>query len=172
MNDADQTEMLRQLELLRSHIERVAQSYGIYPAEDVFQEVVLRCCRAAMRINWHNNQSAWVMTVAINVVIDLSRRCRVRREIGGLDEAGLEGGLPQDEPTSEAMDSGVIQRVIGRLRPSIQTVIRAKFWEQRPDEDVAHELGVTTAAVRQMRSRGMKQMRLSLAQEDTNDREA
>lgn len=166
---AEHREMLRQLQQLQPHIKQLASKFGIRATEDVVQEVSLRCIQSSKAINWLKDQSAWVMTVTRNIVIDLSRRCRVRREICDIEATVLEDRSIRPRPDIEETRPVVIHQAIDRLRPSIRMAIRAKFWDHRPDEDVAHELGVTAPAVRQMRSRGLKQIKVALCRQQLGD---
>jgi RNA polymerase sigma-70 factor (ECF subfamily) len=145
-------------------------------AADISQEVLLR---VLLKVSEFERKTfrGWVWQIAHRKIVDLCRqRNRQPRALGGSgarrqienrpdpDCAGL-GQDPEEGPASD-MNSLVVRRLLGVIRADFPERTYQAFWRTAVDgltaAEVAEELGMTIAAVRQAKCRVLKRLREEL----------
>ena len=121
-------------------------------AEDVLQEVWLRCRAARGRVD---APRAWLRVVTRNLALDHVRRRAGRRETGLADH---ETGLAAPESPAAAIEtSAALVAAVGRLLTTLSPLERAVYFLHQSLDwdhgDVARLLGRSDAAVRQLHRR-------------------
>lgn len=143
---------------------------------DVMQEVFAAVARHIERFGYRQPSDSfrgWLWTVTRNKARDYLRsRQRQWDSPGGstalrrLAEFADESALPEDEPTGDAEISGLIRRGLEQVRAQFTQRTWDAFWRCSIDglstEEVAKQLGMTPAGVRQARSRVLRRLRLQL----------
>jgi RNA polymerase sigma-70 factor, ECF subfamily len=119
----------------------------------------------------------WLRTVALRVALDLLRKRRrevlfqpddLQREV---DDA--EGTVPGADTSAEVIEQSdlaaarrKLERALSVLNPRYAKVIRLRILEERPREEVARELGVSTATFDVVLHRAMSALRKAVAPND------
>ena len=104
--------------------------------------------------------AAWLFRIAANAIVDRSKRAAKERDVPSPDpppEVGLE----------EIEQRAHLFRLVERLPPDQHRVIVMRFAEQKRIREIAHELGRTEGAVKQLQLRGLQNLRARLS--DRND---
>jgi RNA polymerase sigma-70 factor (ECF subfamily) len=145
---------------------------------DVGQEVFLSVHRGIGRFDPQHARATfrgWLWTITRNAV--LQWQWRRRREPVGRGGSTAEAQLAQipdqwesasaDEPPSTANETAsLLRRALRQIRPTVETQTWAAFWNTavlgRPASEVAEEMGLTPAAVRQAKSRMLRRLRRQL----------
>lgn len=68
-----------------------------------------------------------------------------------------------NDTLAEAEDSMVIQEALSLLTPTQQKVIVATVLEERTEQEVANEMGVSKQAVNRMKERALNKLRKDLS---------
>jgi RNA polymerase sigma factor (sigma-70 family) len=122
-------------------------------ARDIAQETMARAF-----VHWRRASKypeAWVSRVASNIGIDqLRRRGRLRH-----DESPI-----ATNPDSLALERMELVRVLAALPRRQREVVVMRYLADRPESDVARELGCSPGTVKQHASRGLAALRISLTQ--------
>ncbi len=155
-------------QLVRRHVKRIhalAQRMlnDAHEAEDVTQEVFLRCWRAAPR--WRPGQAkfeTWMHRVAINLCYDRLRR---RRE-----KPDAEAGMSMADPSLGASDAWLaaqraarVQAALARLPERQRAAIALCHFEEVPQRDAAAALDVSLDALESLLARGRRALRDALS---------
>src|SRR5881628_301056 len=126
-------------------------------AEDLTSEVFHQALANLARFEWRGVPfAAWLFRIAANAIIDRAKRAAKERDVPGPDEPA-EVGLEDIEQRAQLF------RLVCQLPPDQHRVIVMRFAEQKRIREIAHELGRTEGAVKQLsrdRARGLR-LRLS-----------
>ena len=133
-------------------------------AEDLTQEVFLRLHRSLEKLDPERDPSAWVFTVAINLVRDHWRSREHRRRgdhsdltvLAALPE-GRAGGDAQEELERE-QDAKLLRQAIMGLGEQDRELIMMRSFGGMSTEELAEILKSNSAAVRQRFSRALKRL--------------
>ncbi len=128
-------------------------------AEDLTQLTFERALRAWSRFDPRGgSESAWLLTIARNALIDHTRRDRSAL-IHPLDERQLPamGG-----PEERFAGSAELVEALARLSDRDREVIALRFGGQLADPDIAAQMGLTVANVQQIVSRSLRKLRVWL----------
>ncbi|NOZ21356.1 MAG: sigma-70 family RNA polymerase sigma factor [Planctomycetes bacterium] len=135
-------------------------------AEDLAADVFVRVMRAIARQD--GSFVAWVYKIAANVVIDHSRREKLRQ------------GVPMDENITETMagasDSAMtatrhidLHEAISRLTEEQRELVTLKFIQGLSNTEVAAITGRKAGAIRVLQFRALSSLREMLSDEEKND---
>ena len=128
-------------------------------AEDVCQETLLRAWRNASILDESQGSvSAWLFTVARNIVNDEARTKRARSEIpmGELPE-------PQGHDDSEQLlTTWLVADAVTRLSPEHRAVLQECYFNGRPVAEAARRLGIPEGTVKSRTHYALRALRLAL----------
>ena len=125
-------------------------------AEDVSQEVMLKLCRNADRIESESHLKHWLIRVTVNECANLFRSPWRRRTLP------LEEGMLREADDAPAPNDR-LDAALEKLKPNQRTVIHLFYYEDMSTEEIARALGVRPAAVRERLHRARKKLKQLLA---------
>lgn len=127
-------------------------------AEDLTSDVFHRALANLRKYEWRGLPfAAWLIRIASNAVADQSKRAT--REVAGSDDP-QETGV---EPDLEAIEHRArLFHLVGRLPKDQRHVIVQRFVEQRSIREIAHELGRSEGAVKQLQFRALESLRIQM----------
>jgi RNA polymerase sigma-70 factor (ECF subfamily) len=143
---------------------------------DVGQEVLMAVFRGIGKFDPHQPHATfrgWLWTITRNSILQLRRRI-VPQGVGGSTALGRLAGIPDpwgslswDEPPSNPDDTTMLlTRALNQIRPSLDPLTWDAFWRTavigRSAPEVAAELGMTSMAIRQAKSRILRRLRKQL----------
>ncbi len=144
--------------LYEHHFERV---YGFVArrvgdrntAQDLTADVFHQALAHLPRFEWRGAPfAAWLLRIAANAVVDHAQRSARERMV------------PDPEPVEEVSLEDVQQRarlfrLVDELPADQRTVVTMRFAEQRSIREIAHHLGRSEGAVKQLQFRGLQNLR-------------
>lgn len=114
-------------------------------AEDVSQEVFVKCYRALNSFNQRSQFSTWLYRIAYNHSIDQMKKMKTRGITQELDSLSIQPAASQTS-SSENMDQqkveSVLKETIGSLVPEDQIIIILYYYEDRPLKEIAEIVGL------------------------------
>lgn len=127
-------------------------------AEDIVQEVLLRLWNIRSRLEAYRSVEALAVQVTKNLAID---RLRVRRRPRGeVEQLALDSGTKNPAEQLEERDAAAcIRRLIDRLPPLQQTIVRMKDVQGYEIAEIAAITGTAPEAIRVNLSRARKKIR-------------
>jgi len=126
-------------------------------AEDLTSEVFHQALANLARFEWRGVPfAAWLFRIAANAIVDRAKRAAKERDLPAPDEPA-EVGLEDIEQRAHLF------RLVGQLPPDQHRVIVMRFAEQKRIREIAHELGRTEGAVKQLQLRGLQNLRARLS---------
>lgn len=141
---------------------------------DIAQEVFLTAFRRVDRFD-RNRENAtfrgWLWTVARSRIVDYFRaQPNKQRAYGGstalANMNSVEDPLPVDEPTEVDQAAALLHRALDQIRVEFKANTWDLFWRStvlnHPTDLIAGENNVSTAAVRQAKSRVLRRLRKQL----------
>lgn len=132
-------------------------------AQDVVQEVFLRAWRSAASFDAElASLRVWLFAIARNVVIDESRRARVRPWQAPVDAAHAEQAQPTVRFDESSVDAWIVEEALGRLSEQHRTALVHIYLLGRPHGEVAAEQGIPLGTLRSRVFYGLKALRLTL----------
>jgi len=156
--EAAQADPARFADLYEIHFERVyafiaSRVRNRQEAEDLTSEVFRHALQNLKRFEWRGAPfSAWLLRIAANMMAD--RWQRVARD------AGEPPPDPPDKAASEDIERrALLYQLVDALPPDQRRVIVARFVEEKSIRDLAHELGRTEGAVKQLQFRALQTLR-------------
>lgn len=124
-------------------------------AEDVTAEVFHEALRNLGRFQWRGAPfAAWLLRIAANTLADRWQRAARNGRISVDDLADGDIGA-QPEAESRAM----LYQLVDRLPADQRLVILRRFVDQRNTREIAHELGRSEGAVKQLQFRALETLR-------------
>lgn len=135
---------------------------GNWPdAEDVAQDVFLRVWRGAERYRGGTNIRAWLYRIVVNLVLDESRKRRVR-SAEALGDTGVT--VPPSQSIEEAETMHDVRRAVGRLPDRQRTVLVLRRYHGLALKDIAEVTGWTPSAVESLMTRALSNLRRELGE--------
>lgn len=127
-------------------------------AQELAQEALVRACERWSGVRQMRAPGAWVHRVAMNLA-----NSRSRRRTAELRAHARHGPHPQVSLDADAGEALAVRRAVSRLPRTQRTVLVARFYLGWSVAETAEWLGLSCDAVSAHASRGLKQLRLSLA---------
>jgi RNA polymerase sigma-70 factor, ECF subfamily len=146
---------------------RVAE---VQTAEDLASQVFLKAWENLDRYKPSGAPFlAWLYTIARNAVID---HYRTRKETVALDEAlGLSSdGIAPDEQAELHFETESLREAIRTLTEDQQQVLILKFISGMTTDEIAHQLGKRSGAVRALQMRALQALSKLMEEEKLNDK--
>ena len=138
-------------------------------AEDLTSDVFHQALAGLARFEWRGVPfAAWLFKIASNAIIDRSKR------------AAKEQGIPETFDTPADVIPGRIEdeieqrarlfQLVERLPVDQRRVVGMRFAEEKSIREIAHEIGRSEGAVKQLQFRALQNLRAQLSDEsgDTN----
>lgn len=118
--------------------------------KDLLQELFIKLAQRPQLLNGVRDERAFLLRLAHNLAIDLTRRRGTREQAGErLAGEGIPPFAPAAEP-DEAAFREALDEALGELPPEQRAVVHLKLWEALTFEQIAELLGIplNTAASR------------------------
>ena len=135
-------------------------------SEEVVQETMIAVWnKAALYDPRQAGVSTWIFTIARNCRIDRARRDgrRSKVEMDAFEEPGLDAS-GEDYLLADERDSR-IRAAIAALPPEQAAVVRLSFFAEKPQAEIATELGIPLGTVKSRLRLAMAKMRTAWGQE-------
>ena len=129
-------------------------------AQDLTAEVFHEALRNLARYQWRGLPFvSWLLGIAGNLIAELWRRSSLRNE------------FPSDEQIEVGMDPGIEQRaalyqLVEALPADQRLVIVRRFVSQKSMREIAHELGRSEGAIKQLQFRALQNLRMRMGNSD------
>ena len=139
-------------------------------AEDVTQEVLVRLWKHRDSIEPEKTK-AWVMHVARNLVIDVSRRQRARTEVfaitvpGDVRVASVPAADTADAHTDQRELREVLERAIAELDEPYRSIVIMREIQGLTYEEIAGGLNMPLGTIKVYLHRGRRRLRDAMRQE-------
>ena len=119
--------------------------------------------RGLPRFEWRGVPfAAWLFKIASNAIIDRSTRAAKEREVPAID---LSSEVSPQEIESEIEQRARLFQLVDRLPVDQRRVIGMRFAEEKSIREIAHELGRSEGAVKQLQFRALQNLRAQLSDE-------
>jgi len=128
--------------------------------DDVFQETWIRVVRSAHRYDPSYRFSAWLFSIAWNLVKD---RWAKRVAVTDVDLAVLPSHERSAEENAVASDRAErVRELVARLPERMSQVILLRYFEELSEKDVAQRLGVPLGTVKSRIHHGLRKLAESI----------
>jgi RNA polymerase sigma-70 factor (ECF subfamily) len=138
-------------------------------AQDAVQDTFLRAWLAADRYDPDRSSlRVWLFAIARNVVIDHSRRSAVAScpRVPADPDAVASGLAPVPDPTDRLVATWLVEAALGRLSRTHRHAVVETHLRDRPQDQVAAELGIPVGTLRSRVFYALREMRATLAELD------
>jgi RNA polymerase sigma-70 factor, ECF subfamily len=145
---------------------------GIEDTDDVIQNVFISVARGLETFQHDGNREgsfrAWLWTITRNRILDVVRARRPDQGVGGSSAAMrlgqvMDQAIDEEEPTSQLDLNQLLRRAMSQIEATVERQTWQAFWRTVVDgqssDVVAAELNLSTAAIRQYRSRILRRLR-------------
>ncbi len=133
-------------------------------AEDLTSEVFHQALAGLPRFEWRGVPfAAWLFKIASNAIIDRSKRAAKEREVPA--SFVLPSGVSPQEIESEIEQRARLFQLVDQLPVDQRRVIGMRFAEEMSIREIAHEIGLTEGAVKQLQFRALQNLRAQLSDE-------
>jgi RNA polymerase sigma-70 factor, ECF subfamily len=125
--------------------------------DDVFQETWIRVVRSAHRYDPEQRFSAWLFSIAWNLIKD-----RWLRRVASDDVDLSAMASPERSPEERAMEADRAERVrdvVARLPERLAQAILLRYFEELSEKEVAERLGIPVGTVKSRIHHGLKLLR-------------
>jgi len=157
--EAAQKDPARFAELYELHFDRVylfiARRVGDRDvAEDLTSDVFHKALANLNRFEWRGVPfGAWLLRIAANAVTDRGKRSG--RELSFADPPEIAAR----EDMQQVEEGGRLFRLVNDLPDDQKLVVVMRFAEQKSIREIAHQIGRTEGAVKQLQFRGLENLR-------------
>ena len=133
-------------------------------AEDLTSEVFHQALAGLPRFEWRGVPfAAWLFKIASNAIIDRSKRAAKEREVPAILD--LRSEVSPQEIESEIEQRARLFQLVDRLPVDQRRVIGMRFAEEKSIREIAHEIGRSEGAVKQLQFRALQNLRAQLSDE-------
>ena len=133
-------------------------------AEDLTSEVFHQALAGLPRFEWRGVPfAAWLFKIASNAIIDRSTRAAKEREVPAILD--LPSEVSPQEIESEIEQRARLFQLVDRLPVDQRRVIGMRFAEEKSIREIAHGLGRSEGAVKQLQFRALQTLRAQLSDE-------
>lgn len=140
-------------------------SGNVVLAEDIVEEVFLRAFRMIGSFKWKGvSFSAWLITIARNLIVDLSRRS----ETLPLEEAWLDNSLDPSKIIEEAVLQQEVYQALEKLTADQKDVIILRFFEDFSISETAKITGKTVDAVKRLQARALAMLERNMVRNEND----
>ena len=141
--------------------------YRVSPrwAEDLAADVLLRVVRNIDRQT--GSFVAWLYQIAAHVIIDHSRREKIRRT-SPMDEQAIQVLTASDDPSKTVERRADLLEALAGLTDEQRELITLKFIQGLSNSDIAKITGRTTDAIRALQFRALSALREHMGKEDNH----
>ena len=124
-------------------------------AQDLTSDVFHKALASIQTFEWRGVPFAgWLLRIAANMIVDRSKRSG--REVSAQDDVPD----PGTQPNLEEIDQHArLFRLVEQLPPDQRRVIGMRFAEEKSIREIAHELGRSEGAVKQLQFRALQSLR-------------
>lgn len=158
-------------ELVYAYVARRTRSRD--EAEDLTAEVFRKALENLPRFKWMGAPfGAWLLRIASNLIADRAKQAA--REMNVDDPALATGSVPhsrqaQQTDLENAERRARLFRLVGGLGEDQRRVIVMRFAEGKSVREIAHELGRTEGAVKQLQFRALENLRKKISTADSEE---
>ncbi len=127
--------------------------------KDLMQETFLRAWQEFSKGTEFQNVRAFLYRVANNLIIDVARRSKLRKQesLEELQEVGFD--IPDREPGPAArMDATLARESLEKVEEPYRTAVIMRYVDGLPPRDIAELLGVSANVVSVRIHRGIQQL--------------
>ena len=133
-------------------------------AEDLTSEVFHQALAGLPRFEWRGVPfAAWLFKIASNAIIDRSTRASKEREVPAILDLPTE--VSPQEIENEIEQRARLFQLVDRLPVDQRRVIGMRFAEEKSIREIAHEIGRSEGAVKQLQFRALQNLRTQLSDE-------
>ncbi len=126
-------------------------------AEDLTSEVFQKALANLPRFQWRGAPfAAWLFKIAANVIADRFRKIARENPVAGVKAVSSEIDLEEVEQMARLF------RLVSQLPQDQRMVIGLRFAEAKSIREIAHAIGRSEGAVKQLQFRGLKYLRTRL----------
>ena len=126
-------------------------------AQDITADVFEHALANLTRFEWRGAPFvAWLYRIAANAVADHFQR------LARLSPAPLPAESSSDESYDDVERRATLFRSVDRLPPDQRRVIVMRFAEEKSIREIAHEIGRSEGAVKQLQWRGLQSLRAQM----------
>lgn len=131
-----------------------------YDADDIYQEVFLRCVNAKPQFRDEEHERAFLIRVTVNVSRNLLKSAWRRRSVPLFDQAGYMQDLPLHGEFDDLKDA------LQKLPKKRRTIIHLHYYENMTAEEIGKALHMPASSVRVDLSRTRAKLRIMLIGEE------
>ncbi|MBO0883325.1 MAG: sigma-70 family RNA polymerase sigma factor, partial [Mycobacterium sp.] len=137
-------------------------------AEDVVQETLLRAWRHAESLTAERGSvRSWLLTVARNVVVDMSRARQVRPiEVGGGPGDIAVAGSSVPDQTTDVENAVIVERALAQLSPEYRAVLVEVYLNGRTATEASRVLQIPVGTVKSRTHHALRALRARLVEMD------
>ena len=134
-------------------------------AEDLVQEVFLRCVERRDDFRGKGSFRSYLLAIARNKVIDHLRARHGLRAPETLETKSLHDMLPSPSRfVVERREQQVLLMALRRLPFDLQVAVELHYWEDLSTREIAHVLGIPQGTVKTRLARGRARLRETIAE--------
>lgn len=123
-------------------------------AEEAFQDTFLKIHKAIEAYDPAQPALGWVFTIAKNAALDLMRRRRRQPVSYNMDELSENSRIEETVSAKEQL-----AQLIEKISDAERRLLKARFLDEEPFENIAGDLGISADNTRQKLSRLLKKIR-------------
>ncbi len=123
-------------------------------AEEAFQDTFLKIHKAIEAYDPAQPALGWVFTIAKNAALDVMRRRRRQAVSYNMDELSENSGIEESVSAKEQL-----AQLIEKISDAERRLLKARFLDEEPFENIADVLGISADNTRQKLSRLLKKIR-------------
>lgn len=123
-------------------------------AEEAFQDTFLKIHRAIVTYDPAQPALGWVFTIARNAALDIMRRRRRQPVNFNMDEFSENSGIEECVSAKEQL-----AQLVEKISDAERSLLKARFLDDEPFENIADDLGISAENTRQKLSRLLKKIR-------------